>query len=123
MADNGERPIKVPEQFAKKARIGSIEKYRALDDRSISDPDGFSAESLKNRIQDCGSEIVITADGGYRGGRIVPLKQTTDESLKECPGVKTVVVLKRTGKEVPFTSGRDRWWHDVVRDVPAECEP
>src|SRR5207302_713529 len=84
---------------------------------------GFSAESLKNRIQDCGSELVITADGGYRGGRIVPLKQTTDESLKECPGVKTVVMLKRTGKEVPFTKGRDQWWHDLVRDVPAECEP
>jgi len=52
---------------------------------------GFSAESLKNRIQDCKSDIVITADGGYRGGRIVPLKQTTDEALKECPDVKTVV--------------------------------
>jgi acetyl-CoA synthetase len=84
---------------------------------------GFSAESLKNRIQDCGSEVVITADGGYRGGRIVPLKQTTDEALKECPGVKTVVVLKRTGKEVPIAAGRDKWWHDLVRGLPAECEP
>src|SRR5437016_10152142 len=84
---------------------------------------GFSAESLKNRIQDCGSEVVITADGGYRGGHIVPLKQTTDEALKDIPGVKTVVVLKRTGKEVPFSSGRDKWWHDVVRGVPEECEP
>ena len=84
---------------------------------------GFSAESLKNRIQDCGSDIVITADGGYRGGRVVPLKQTTDDALKECPGVRAVVVLKRTGKEVPFTAGRDKWWHDVVRGVPLECEP
>jgi acetyl-CoA synthetase len=84
---------------------------------------GFSAESLKNRIQDCNSEVVITADGGYRGGRIVPLKQTTDDALKECPGVKSVVVLKRTGKEVPFTQGRDRWWHDLVKGVPEECEP
>ncbi|HYS07682.1 MAG TPA: acetate--CoA ligase [Myxococcales bacterium] len=84
---------------------------------------GFSAESLKNRIQDCSSEVVITADGGYRGGRIVPLKQTTDDALKECPDVKTVVVLKRTGKEVPFTQGRDRWWHDLVKGVPEECEP
>ena len=66
---------------------------------------GFSAESLKNRIQDCDSDIVITADGGYRGGRIVPLKQTTDDALKECPGVKTVVVLKRTGKDVPMRAG------------------
>src|SRR3982751_2281341 len=64
---------------------------------------GFSAESLRNRIQDCGSDIVITADGGYRGGRVVPLKQTTDDALKECPGVKTVIMLKRTGKEGGFT--------------------
>ena len=84
---------------------------------------GFSSESLKNRILDCASDVVITADGGYRGGRIVPLKQTTDEALKECPGVKTVVVLKRTGKDVPFTEGRDKWWHDLVRSVPQECEP
>ena len=84
---------------------------------------GFSAESLKNRIQDCKSDIVITADGGYRGGRIVPLKQTTDEALKECPDVKTVVVLKRTGKDVAIVAGRDKWWHDLVRGLPQECEP
>ncbi|HZR10855.1 MAG TPA: acetate--CoA ligase, partial [Myxococcales bacterium] len=84
---------------------------------------GFSSESLRNRIQDCNSEVVITADGGYRGGRIVPLKLTTDDALKDCPGVKSVVVLKRTGKDVPIVQGRDRWWHDLVRDVPLECEP
>src|SRR6185369_159309 len=251
MADkSGDRLIKPPEEFAKKARVGSLDKYRALYDRSISDPDGFwneqaeritwfkkwnktssfdfntakiewfaggklnasvncldrhltgprrdkpalvwegdspeesrtltyadvhretckfanalkkvgvkkgdrvtiylpmvpelpiamlacarigaihsvvfggfSAESLKNRIQDCGSDIVVTADGGYRGGRIVPLKQTTDDALKECPGVKTVIMLKRTGKEVPFTQGRDRWWHDLTKEASAECAP
>jgi len=79
---------------------------------------GFSAESLKNRIQDCGSDLVITADGGMRGGKIVPLKVTTDEALKQCPGVKNVVVLKRTGRDVPYTEGRDRWWHDLVRGLP-----
>ena len=84
---------------------------------------GFSAESLKNRIQDCGSDIVITADGGFRGGRVVPLKATTDEALKECPGVKQVVVLKRTGREVGITKGRDTWWHDLVRGLPLECAP
>src|SRR5213075_1329501 len=63
---------------------------------------GFSAESLKNRILDCKSDVVITADGGYRGGCIVLLKQTTDDALKECSDVKTVVVLRRTGKDVPF---------------------
>ena len=246
----GERLVKVPAQFAKQARIGSIEKYRAMYDRSLSDPDrfwaeqaeritwfkkwdkvaqwdfndakigyflggklnasyncldrhltgarknkaaliwegdspeesrtltyqevyretckfanalkklgvkkgdrvtiylpmvpelaiamlacarigaihsvvfgGFSAESLKNRVEDCKSDIVVTADGGFRGGRIVPLKHTTDEAIKDLPHVKTVVVLKRTGKDVPFTEGRDKWWHDLVRDVPLECEP
>ena len=247
---DGDRLVKVPDQFAKQARIGSIEKYRATYDRSISDPDrfwaeqaeritwfkkwdkvsqwdfndakiawflggklnasyncldrhlngprknkaaliwegdspdesrtltyqdvyretckfanalkkvgvkkgdrvtiylpmvpelaiamlacarigaihsvvfgGFSAESLKNRIEDCKSDVIVTADGGFRGGRIVPLKVTTDEAIKDLPHVKTVVVLKRTGKDVPFTEGRDKWWHDVVRGVPAECEP
>jgi acetyl-CoA synthetase len=84
---------------------------------------GFSAESLKNRIQDCGSELVITADGGFRGAKLIPLKATTDAAVAECPTVKQVVVLKRTGKEVPFTEGRDRWWHDVVRGQSLECEP
>jgi acetyl-CoA synthetase len=84
---------------------------------------GFSAESLKNRIQDCGSELVITADGGFRGAKLIPLKVTTDDAVKECPTVKQVIVLKRTGKEVPFTEGRDRWWHDIVRGQPLECEP
>ena len=84
---------------------------------------GFSAESLKNRIQDCGSELVITADGGMRGGKIVPLKVTTDEALNDCPGVRNVVVLKRTGRDVPFTEGRDRWWHELVRGLPQDCPP
>jgi acetyl-CoA synthetase len=84
---------------------------------------GFSAESLKNRIIDCNSEVVITADGGYRGGKIVPLKQTTDEALKDCPGVKSVVVLKRTGKDVPHTAGRDLDWHELTKKAPAECAP
>jgi acetyl-CoA synthetase len=84
---------------------------------------GFSAESLKNRIIDCDSEVVVTADGGYRGGKIVPLKQTTDEALKDCPGVKSVVVLKRTGKDVPRTAGRDLDWHELTKKAPAECAP
>ena len=82
---------------------------------------GFSAESLKNRIQDCNSELVITADGGFRAQRLIPLKATTDAAVAECPGVKNVVVLKRTGKEVGFTEGRDVWWHDLVRGQPLDC--
>ena len=84
---------------------------------------GFSAESLRNRIEDCKSEVVITADGGFRGGRVIPLKQTTDEAIKDIPFVKKVVVLRRTGKDVGFSEGRDQWWHDLVRGQSAECEP
>ena len=84
---------------------------------------GFSAESLKNRILDCNSEVVITADGGYRGGRIVPLKQTTDDAVKDLPFVKSVVVLKRTNKDVNIVEGRDKFWHRIVRDQSPVCEP
>src|SRR5262245_63067547 len=59
-------------------------------------------------LLDCKSEIVVTADGGYRAGRLIPLKQTTDDAIKEIPFVKRVIVLRRTGKEVPWTEGRDQ---------------
>jgi acetyl-CoA synthetase len=84
---------------------------------------GFSAESLKNRIIDCDSEVVVTADGGYRGGKIVPLKATTDEALKDCPGVKHVVVLRRTGKDVPRVAGRDHDWHELTARAENDCPP
>ena len=82
---------------------------------------GFSAESLKNRIQDCKSEIVVTADGGYRASRLVPLKQTTDAAIADIPFVKRVIVLKRTGKDIPWTDGRDHWWHDEMKTASTEC--
>ena len=82
---------------------------------------GFSAESLNNRIIDCDSNLVITADGGYRGGKIIPLKVTTDEALKDCPGVKNVVVLKRTGKEVARVAGRDHDWHELTGKASTDC--
>ena len=84
---------------------------------------GFSPESLKNRIQDCNSEIVITADGGYRAGRLIPLKQTTDAALLECPFVKRVIVLRRTGREVGWVTGRDVWWHTQMSNASAVCPP
>ena len=84
---------------------------------------GFSAESLKNRIEDCKSEIVVTADGGYRASRLIPLKQTTDAAIAGNPSVKRVIVLKRTGKDIPWTEGRDHWWHDEMRTASAECPP
>ncbi len=84
---------------------------------------GFSPDSLANRIQDCESEFVITADEGLRGGRTVPLKANTDKALETCPGVKKVVVVKRTGGDVAWDDSRDVWYHDALADQPAECPP
>src|SRR5688500_10124593 len=84
---------------------------------------GFSPESVRDRIHDADSTIVLTADGGYRRGSTVPLKKNTDEALKACPGVKTVVVLKRTGEPVDMEHGRDVWWDDFVEGVEPKCEP
>ena len=85
---------------------------------------GFSALSLKDRIEDAGARCVITADGGRRGGNIVELKAATDKALAEgCPSVETVFVLRRTGEAVAMQAGRDVWWHDAIADQPAACEP
>jgi acetyl-CoA synthetase len=75
---------------------------------------GFSAEALATRILDCDARVVLTADGGYRKGATVPLKATVDEALAECPDVRNVVVVRRTGEDVDWTEGRDLWWHDTV---------
>ncbi|HET7341121.1 MAG TPA: acetate--CoA ligase [Methylomirabilota bacterium] len=82
---------------------------------------GFSPESVRDRIHDADSKLVITADGGWRRGSIVPLKKNTDEALKECPGVTTVIVLKRTGQPVDMRQGRDVWWDDFVKGAEAKC--
>jgi acetyl-CoA synthetase len=74
---------------------------------------GFSAEALKARIQDLGATVVITADGGYRRGKEVKLKPAVDEALLECPGVRDVIVYKRTGSEIPMQQDRDLWWHEL----------
>jgi acetyl-CoA synthetase len=84
---------------------------------------GFSPESLRDRINDCKSKIVITADGGYRRGGKVPLKKNTDDALKECPFVTTVVVYKRTGQEVDWQRDRDVWWEDFVKGADAYVKP
>jgi acetyl-CoA synthetase len=84
---------------------------------------GFSPESLVGRIQDCGSEIVITADEGLRAGRKVPLKVNTDEALKQCPGVKTVIVVRRTGEPIRWVEGRDHWYHVAMAHASKECPP
>jgi acetyl-CoA synthetase len=82
---------------------------------------GFSPHSLAGRIQDCQSRCVVTADEGLRGGKTVPLKLNTDEALQSCPEVNTVIVVKRTGAQVPMKPGRDAWYHELEKSVPAEC--
>jgi len=84
---------------------------------------GFSPSSLKDRILDCDSRVVITADEGLRGSKKIPLKANTDEALKGCPDVSTVIVLKRTGGAVAFDAARDVWYHDICGRQSTECKP
>ncbi len=83
---------------------------------------GFSADALKGRIQDCDARVVITADGGYRKGAAAALKPAVDAALEECPDVRNVLVVRRTGQEVAWQDGRDVWWHDVVDTASPEHE-
>jgi acetyl-CoA synthetase len=86
---------------------------------------GFSSEALRDRINDCGSKILITADGYYRSGRIVQNKVSADEALKHCPDVEKVVVVRRLGIDVPLAKERDVWWHEEMAkdDVGLASEP
>ncbi len=85
---------------------------------------GFSAESLRDRIEDAQAKMVITADGGHRGGKIVPLKQAADQALaKGCPSIEHMIVYQRANNEVTMQAERDIWWHDAIKDMPNECEP
>ena len=87
---------------------------------------GFSAEALRDRINDSQCALLITADGGFRRGQLVPLKQTSDEALKDAPSVKNVVVVKRQSGEpfpVHIKEGRDHWYHRLMQDAPLECAP
>ncbi len=86
---------------------------------------GFSSEALRERINDCGSKILITADGYYRGGRIVQNKLNADEALKDCPGVEKVIVVRRLGIDVKLDKERDVWWHEEMakEDIRLHCEP
>jgi acetyl-CoA synthetase len=83
---------------------------------------GFSAESIRDRLHDSGAIAIVTADGGYRRGKVVPLKHNVDTALSHGESaVKRVIVLKRTGQEIPMEAGRDAWWHDEVAKVDANC--
>jgi acetyl-CoA synthetase len=86
---------------------------------------GFSAEALRDRIQDCESEVVITCDGYYRSGKTVQSKGNADKAIEECPKVRKVMVVKRMGIDIPFKKGRDFWWHEEAAqaDILPYCEP
>ena len=82
---------------------------------------GFSSDSLRDRINDCEAKILVTCDTGPRGGRRVPLKENADEALKDAPSVQNVVVVRRTGDDVPFQKGRDLWWHELMEEADDTC--
>ena len=84
---------------------------------------GFSSDALASRILDADARAVITQDGAWRGGKVVPLKSNTDISVAQTPGVEKVIVVKRTGHEVDMTEGRDVWWHDLVDGQSPDCDP
>jgi acetyl-CoA synthetase len=81
----------------------------------------FSVDSLRNRIQDCGAEVVITSDVGFHAGKIIPLKEKTDQAVKDCETVRHVVVYNRGSAKVSFVEGRDVWWHELMQNVDANC--
>jgi len=86
---------------------------------------GFSAESLADRINDAQAKVLVTADGGWRRGAIVPLKRNADEALRNCPTIQKVVVFQRIGGDytVPMQAERDLWWHELMANAPLTCEP
>ena len=86
---------------------------------------GFSAEALRDRIQDCGSKVLVCADGYYRSGRVIRSKDNADVALEQCPIVKDVIVVKRADISINMQPGRDHWWHDEIgaEDIKPTCEP
>jgi acetyl-CoA synthetase len=96
------------------ARIGAVHNVTFA---------GFSADALKDRINDSKCVLLITADGGYRRGSIVPLKEAADEAVPQCPSIQHVITLKRTGQEITMKKGRDLWWHDLIEEADFVCPP
>jgi acetyl-CoA synthetase len=84
---------------------------------------GFSPDSLAGRIEDCRSTVLITADEGLRGGRRVPLKRNADTALRQCPGVTTVIVVRRTGGDIDWAPGRDVWYDEICAAASPDCPP
>ena len=84
---------------------------------------GFSSDALSSRILDAEARVVITQDGAWRGGSVVPLKDNTDQALESTPGIEHAIVVKRTDHGVEMKEGRDIWWHDLVDGKSQDCEP
>ena len=84
---------------------------------------GFSSQSVVDRVEDADSHVLITADGSYRKGNVVTLKQSADKALANTDKVDTCIVVKRTDEDVPFTEGRDHWYHELLENAGDECEP
>jgi acetyl-CoA synthetase len=82
---------------------------------------GFSADSLRDRINDAEAKLVVTADGAHRRGTIVELKRAVDEAVAQCPSVTNVVVFRRTGHKIAMRAGRDHWWHEMMEGVSSDC--
>ncbi len=108
--------IELPVAMLACARIGAIHSVVF---------GGFSSEAIANRITDCGARLVITADGGYRAGKPVPLKKNVDAALESCPDVETVIVVNRTGSDAQLDGKKQIWWADAVKDpsLPEYVEP
>jgi acetyl-CoA synthetase len=84
---------------------------------------GFSAEALRDRINDAEAKVLITADGAWRRGTVVPLKDNADAAVAECPSIEHVITVRRCGNEHAFTEGRDHWYHELVAEQSTDCPP
>jgi len=106
----GTDALKIRISVAEQARLSMLVGRRAF-------------HSLAGRINDCNSRLVITADEGRRGGKLVPLKKNVDEALANAPGVERVLVVENTGNPVPMKGARDVWWHEAATGVDDDCPP
>jgi acetyl-CoA synthetase len=82
---------------------------------------GFSAEALRDRVNDAQAKVVVTADGGYRRGGEIPLKKAVDDAIQQTPSIEHVIVYRRTGSQVHMEPGRDHWWHELMANAAEEC--
>src|SRR5205814_7903964 len=82
---------------------------------------GYGAAAVASRLTDCGARLLVTADGFYRNGKALPMKETADEAAAASPTVEHLLVVRRLGRQVPWTPGRDVWWDELVAGQSAEC--